>query len=94
MLAGAVVFLFRFAQRIPPGLEFIGEFDFSCHRRNITYKECLVKEMGGPIQAVLLLEWAVFLRSSVTIRSNPWPVFLKSPVEFEVGLKLLSGCAS
>jgi len=34
--AGSDVFLFRFAQSIPPGLELIGEFDFPCHIRNIT----------------------------------------------------------
>jgi hypothetical protein len=34
--AGSDVFLFRFAEGMPLGLELVGEFDFPCHIRNIT----------------------------------------------------------
>jgi hypothetical protein len=51
--AGSDVFLFRFAQGIPPGLELIGEFDFPCHRRNITCEECIVKEFTSAAPATI-----------------------------------------
>jgi hypothetical protein len=52
--AGSDVFLFRFAESIPPSLELIGELDFPCHVRNITYKECFIKPFFGLSGAVPL----------------------------------------
>jgi|SRR5579872_4233712 len=46
--AGSNVFLFRLAQGIPPRLELVGEFNFPCHLRNITYEECCCQESRVP----------------------------------------------